>query len=101
MPGSEKITGSAPSSQPPLPQKRISATPTITGETANGRSTTACSRPLPRKSPRASASAVTRPKTTLSGTTIATMISERLIALIAAGVVTDSQNATKPCSNVR
>ncbi len=44
---------------------------------------------------------MTTPKTTFSGTTIATMISERSIAAMLAGVVTCSQKAAKPCSNVR
>ncbi len=61
----------------------------------------ACSSPRPGKRPRARASAVTRPKTTFSGTTIATIVSERLIAAMLAGVVTDSQKATNPSSNVR
>ena len=73
----------------------------MTGEMANGRSTIACTMPRPGKRPRASASAVTTPKHTFSGTTIATMVSDMLIAEIAAGVVMDSQNATSPCSNVR
>ena len=90
IPGSEKITGNAPPSQPSLPQNRTSATPTITGETAKGRSTMASSSPRPRKFPRASASAVTRPNTTLSGTVIATIVSDSVIAAIAAGVVIDS-----------
>ena len=57
--------------------------------------------PRPGKRPRASASAVTRPKITFSGTTIATIVSDSEIAEMLAGVVTDSQNATNPSSNVR
>ena len=80
IPGSEKITwmpcSARPPSQPPVPHSRMSETPTMTGETANGRSTIACTMPRPRKRPRASASAVTTPKTTFSGTTIATIVSD-------------------------
>ena len=84
-----------------MPQSKISETPTTTGETANGRSTIACTMPRPGKRPRARASAVTTPKTTFSGTTIATIVSDSAIAEMPAGVVTCSQNATRPCSNVR
>lgn len=73
----------------------------MTGETANGRSTIACTTPRPGNFPRASASAVTTPNTTLMGTTIATISSESWIADCAAGVVTDSQNGVQPFSNVR
>jgi hypothetical protein len=60
------------------------------GETANGRSISASSSALPRKRPRASASAITIPKATLSGTAIAVTSSVSQKALIAAGVVTES-----------
>ena len=96
-----KPDSASPPNQPPTPHSRISETPTITGETANGRSTIACTMPRPGKRPRASASAVTSPKITLSGTTIATIVSDSEIAEMLAGVVTDSQNATSPSSNVR
>ncbi len=79
----------------------MSATPTTIGETAKGRSTTACSTPRPRKRPRTRASAVTTPKTTLSGTTIATMSSERLRAEIAAGVLMDARKVPRPGSKAR
>ena len=71
------------------------------GDTANGRSTTAWMRPRPRNRPRTRASAVPTPNTTLSGTTIATMSSDRLSAEIAAGVLIDSRNAPTPSPNVR
>ena len=91
IPGTEKITwnGRSPS-QPPRPKTRISARPTTTGEIANGRSMTAFSSALPRKRPRASASAQSTPKIVLSGTAIAVTVSVRLNAEIAAGVVTES-----------
>jgi hypothetical protein len=60
------------------------------GETANGRSMTACKRALPRNRLRASSSDIRMPKTTFSGTTIATTSSERSSADIAAGVVTQA-----------
>jgi hypothetical protein len=49
MPGVEKITPVIPN-QPSRPQTRISARPTITGETANGRSISTSRMRLPRKS---------------------------------------------------
>jgi hypothetical protein len=105
IPGMEKITwkpaSATPANQPFTPHRSTSETPTITGDTAKGRSTMACTTPRPGKRPRASASAVTRPNTTLSGTTMATIVSDMEIAAMLAGVVTDSQNATKPSSNVR
>ena len=102
IPGTEKITwnGRSPS-QPPFPNTRISARPTTTGEIANGRSMIALSTPLPRNRPRASASAQSTPKTVLSGTAIAVTVSVSQNAEIAAGVVTESQTAPTPCSNVR
>ncbi|CNK51086.1 Uncharacterised protein [Mycobacterium tuberculosis] len=62
----------------------------MTGETANGRSIIACNAPLPRNRLRASTNAVGMPKTTFSGTTIATTSSDRFSAEIAAGVLTQS-----------
>ena len=44
---------------------------------------------------------MTTPKTTLSGTTIATMSSDRLSAEMAAGVRIDSMNVPSPGSKVR
>ena len=61
----------------------------------------ASSTALPRKRPRASASAHTMPNTVLSGTAIAVTVIVSQNARIAAGVVTDSQTAPMPCSNVR
>ena len=77
-------------SQPPLPNTRISASPTTTGEIANGRSISEFSTALPRNRPRASASAQSTPKIVLSGTAIAVTVSVRLNAEIAAGVVIES-----------
>ena len=79
----------------------ISETPTTIGDTAKGRSTTAWTRPRPGTRQRTRAIAVTTPKTTLSGTTIATMVSERLSAAIAAGVRIEATNSPMPGSNVR
>ena len=62
---------------------------------------TACSTLLPRNLLRANTSAVGTPKTTLSGTTIATTSSDSCSAEIAAGVVIDSKNAPTPGANVR
>ena len=81
---------------PAEPHSRISATPTTTGDTANGRSMTACRALLPRNLLRANTNAVGTPNTTLSGTTIATTSSDSCSADSAAGVVIDSKNAPTP-----
>ena len=85
MPGKPKMilnpkSFSTKPSSPADPHNTIKATPTTTGETANGRSMIACSTPLPRNRLRASISAVGIPKTTLSGTTIATTSSDKFSA---------------------
>ena len=72
-----------------------------TGEIANGRSMSASSSRLPRKRPRTSTSAVMIPKIVFSGTAIAAISIVSQNALIAAGVVIESQTAPTPCSNVR
>ncbi len=79
----------------------MSETPTTIGDTANGRSTIACTMPRPRKRPRTNASAVTTPNTTFTGTTIATISRLSESAEIAAGVVICSQKAPKPSPKVR
>src|SRR5690349_3688701 len=86
---------------PADPHSRISATPTTTGDTANGRSMTACNALLPRNLLRASTSAVGTPNSTLSGTTIATTSSDSCSAEMAAGVPTDAKNEPIPGENVR
>ena len=106
IPGSPKMIlkpqeFSTKPSRPALPHSRINATPITTGETANGRSMIACSAALPRNRLRASNSAVLTPNTTLSGTTIATTISESCRAEMAAGVVIEARNAPKPGAKVR
>src|SRR6478736_3222902 len=71
MPGSPKMTlkprASTPPNQPPTPHSRIRATPTTMGDTAKGRSTTACSTARPGNRPRTRARATVIPKTTLAG----------------------------------
>ena len=62
---------------------------------------TACSTLLPRNLLRASTSAVGTPKSTLSGTTIATTSSDSCSAEIAAGVVIESKNWPNPGAKVR
>lgn len=62
---------------------------------------TACNAALPRNLLRASTSAVGIPKSTLSGTTIATTISDSCSAEIAAGVVMDATNSPNPGAKVR
>ena len=56
---------------------------------------------LPRKRPRASASAHSTPKIVLSGTAISVTVIVSQNAEIAAGVVIESQTAPRPSSNVR
>ena len=95
MPGRPKMilnpkSFSTKPSAPADPQSTINATPTTTGETAKGRSITACSTPLPRKRLRASTNAVGMPKNTFSGTTMATTSSVKSSADCAAGVLTQS-----------
>ena len=102
MPGKPKMilnprSFSTKPKQPAEPHNRISATPTTTGDTANGRSMTACSTLLPRNLLRASTNAVGIPKRTLSGTTIATTSSDSCSADIAAGVLIDAKN----CADAR
>ena len=92
MPGRPKMilnpkSFSTKPNAPADPHSTINATPTMTGETANGRSMTACSTPLPRNLLRASTNAVGIPKNTFSGTTMATTSSDRFSADIAAGVL--------------
>ena len=69
-------------SRPAYPYNMINASPTTTGETANGRSMIACSTSLPRNRC-ASTSAVGTPKITSSGTTIATTSTDNFSAEIA------------------
>src|SRR6478609_4152501 len=106
MPGNPKMilkprSLSTNPNNPAEPHSRISATPTTTGDTANGRSMIACSTLLPRNLLRASTSAVGTPKITLSGTTIATTTSDSCSAETAAGVVIDPMNSPKPGARVR
>ena len=61
------------SNQPPRPNSRIAASPTITGDTASGRSTTALSRPRPANRSRARTSATTTPRTAVTATVITVM----------------------------
>src|ERR1700710_2004115 len=106
MPGRPKMilkprSFSTNPSAPAEPHNRINATPTTTGDTANGRSMTACSALLPRNLLRASTSAVGTPNTTLSGTTIATTRTDNCNADTAAGLVIDATNSPNPGANVR
>ncbi len=105
IPGRPKMTrnpsDSIPPNHPPYPHSRTRETPTTTGETANGRSMIACTMPRPGNRPRTRAIAVAMPKITLSGTTITTISRLSCNALIAAGVVIQSQNCAMPCSKDR
>ena len=61
----------------------------------------ACRTLLPRNLLRANTNAVGTPKITLSGTTIATTISDSSSAESAAGVVIEAMNSPKPGAKVR
>src|SRR5882757_4577800 len=87
--------------QPCCPYTSSSASPTITGETTNGRSISASRIFRPRVFPRTSTSAVPTPKIVFSGTAIAAISNVSQKALTAAGVVIQPHAAPKPCSNVR
>src|SRR3954464_6110354 len=91
IPGTEKITWNGSSIQPSRPYTSTSASPITTGETANGRAINASTRHLPRNLPRASASAAITPKTVFASTAIAATSIVSQNALIAAGVLIESQ----------
>src|SRR4051794_1933122 len=75
--------------------------PTITGETAIGRSTSALSAPTPGKRWRTIRSAQRIPNTVFSGTAIDATRSVSLSACSASGFVTSCQGGPKPRENVR
>ncbi len=79
----------------------MSATPTTIGDTRERQVDDGLEQARPRKRPRTRASAVATPKTTLIGTVIATMSSDRLRADWAAGVDTDVRKAGMPGAKVR
>src|SRR5205807_6455674 len=85
---------------PLWPYTRISASPTITGETTNGRSISESRIFRPRVLPRTRTSAQPTPKIVLSGTAIAAISSVSQNALTAAGVVIHPHATPNPCSNV-
>src|SRR5205807_5207550 len=86
--------------QPLWPYTRIRASPTITGETTNGRSISASRILRPRVLPRTSTSAQPTPKIVLSGTAIAAISSVSQNALTAAGVLIHPHATPNPCSKV-
>ena len=101
MPGRPKMilkprSFSTNPSAPADPHSTINATPTMTGDTANGRSMIACSTPLPRNLLRASTKAVRMPKITFSGTTIATTSSDRFSADIGRRRADPIEELTEP-----
>ena len=105
MPGVEKMIltptdCNASPSQPRRPYSNVSASPTTTGETANGRSMNASRSRRPRILLRTRTSAVTTPNTALRGTAIAVTVTVSQNAWIAAGVVMLSQTAPRPGWNV-
>ncbi len=86
------LTNQSPN-QPSTPYTSTSASPTITGETTNGRSINASSIARPRVLLRTSTSAQPTPKIVFSGTAIAAIRTVSQKALTAAGVVTQPQAA--------
>jgi hypothetical protein len=105
IPGTEKRIfkpwWERPPSQPPRPYSRTSPRPTITGEIASGRSTTAFSSPRPRQRPRTSSSARMTPTIVLTGTAIAAISSVSTSAWTASCVVTACHACANPCSKAR
>ena len=87
--------------QPVLPYTSTSASPTTTGEIANGRSISIPSSALPLKRPRSSSSAMPIPNIVFSGTAIATISSDSQKACWAFGALTASHTGPRPCSKVR
>ena len=80
MPGRAKMTLkswslSQPPNQPRAPNTSTKIRPAITGDTANGRSMSVSSRPLPRNSYLVIAQAAAVPNTVLSGTEMAATVS--------------------------
>ena len=86
--------------QPWIPYTSVSASPMTTGETRNGRSISASSTVAARPRRRTSTSAQPTPKIVFSGTAIAAISSDSHSALIAAGVVIQSQATVQPCWKV-
>ena len=60
--------------QPPVPKRSTAARPTVTGDSANGRSTTAFRRDRPTNRCRTRTHATTRPKNVVTMTVISVMI---------------------------
>ena len=74
--------------------------PTITGDTANGRSMSAESSAFPRKSRRTIRSAMVIPKIVFSGTVISVILSVSSRAATASGVVSASHTGARPPEKV-
>src|ERR1700735_5236798 len=87
--------------QPLRPYTSTSASPTMTGETTNGRSISPSRILRPRTFERASSSAAPTPKIVFSGTAISAITNDSQNALTAAGVVAQFHAVANPCSNVR
>ena len=73
------------SSQPPKPNKMTAASPTVTGDSANGRSTSAFSSDLPTKRWRTSTQAVITPKNVVTATVITVITPVRKKACCTSG----------------
>ncbi len=74
--------------------------PTITGETAKGRSMSAESSAFPRKSRRTIRSAMVMPKIVFSGTVIRVILSVSTSAATASGEVSEFHTGARPPENV-
>src|SRR5690554_6746250 len=85
-----------PANQPCEPNSSTRHRPATTGDTANGRSTSASSTRLPANSKRVSDHAANTPNTALTGITIAAVSRVSLSAAIASGVVSAAHQVEKP-----
>ena len=85
--------------QPPVPNSRTAASPTVTGESANGRSTTAFMSERPRNRCRTSTHATTSPKNVVTATVITVMIPVSRNACCTSGLESVSPMIETPGSN--
>src|SRR5207248_7271809 len=106
MPGVAKMTCTPwPASQPPTgvkrPYTRIRASPTTTGDTARGRSTSAPSTRRPGNRWRTSRTAVPTPNTVFAATAHSATTTVTRNACSASGVDSDPMNGPRPWPKVR
>jgi hypothetical protein len=87
------------SSHPPNPNRMTAASPTVTGDSANGRSTSAFSRDLPTNRCRTSTQAVITPKIVVTTTVITVMTPVRKKACCTSGRENVSTTFDQPGSS--